>query len=72
MDRVAAYHAAEAVRSVVRAHHLHRWWSIPGALCDMVALAFPAKRYRSATIATIVHSSQTVFFIAIAAVLLAK
>jgi CAAX protease family protein len=53
-------------------YHLHQWWSIPGSLLDMFALALPAKRYRSAGIAILVHSTQTVFFLVIAAVLISS
>jgi hypothetical protein len=38
----------------------------------MLALTSRAKRYRSATIAIIVHSTQTVFFMVIAAVLISR
>ena len=38
----------------------------------MFALAFPVARYRSATIAIIVHSTQTVFFMVVAAVLISR
>ena len=53
-------------------YHLHQWWSVPWRTRRMLALAFPAKRYRSATIAIIVHSTQTVFFMVIAAVLISR
>jgi CAAX protease family protein len=51
-------------------YHLHQPWSMPGALLDTFALAYPARRYRSAVLSIIVHSSQTVFFAVIAATLL--
>jgi membrane protease YdiL (CAAX protease family) len=43
------------------AYHLHQPWSMPGALCDTLALAYPARRYRSAVLSIIIHSTQTVF-----------
>jgi membrane protease YdiL (CAAX protease family) len=43
-------------------YHLHQPWTIPGALVDTFALAYPARRYRSAVLSILVHSSQTVFF----------
>jgi len=52
------------------AYHLHQPWSMPGALYDTFALAYPVSRYRSAVLSIIVHSTQTVFFIVIAAVLI--
>jgi membrane protease YdiL (CAAX protease family) len=52
-------------------YHLHQPWSIPGALVDTLSLAYPARRYRSAVLSILVHSSQTVFFaIAVLALLL--
>jgi membrane protease YdiL (CAAX protease family) len=52
------------------AYHLHQPWSMPHALVDTLALAYPARRYRSAVLSILVHSSQTVFFAVAAAVLL--
>ena len=52
------------------AYHLHQPWSMPGALYDTFALAYPASRYRSAVLSIIVHSTQTVFFVVVAAVLI--
>jgi uncharacterized protein len=49
------------------AYHLHMPWVIPAALVDMIALALPSRRYRSALIGIIVHSSQTVLVLAGAA-----
>jgi membrane protease YdiL (CAAX protease family) len=51
------------------AYHLHQPWSIPGALVDTVALAYPARRYRSAVLSIITHSTQTLFFAAAMAML---
>ena len=44
-------------------YHLHTPWVIPSALVDTFALAYPSRRYRSALIGIIVHSSQSVFFL---------
>jgi membrane protease YdiL (CAAX protease family) len=45
------------------AYHLHLPWAIPVNLVDTFALAYPSRRYRSALIGIIVHSSQSVFFL---------
>jgi uncharacterized protein len=44
-------------------------WVIPQALLDTFIVAYPSKRYRSALIGIIVHSSQSVVFTALAVVL---
>jgi membrane protease YdiL (CAAX protease family) len=43
------------------AYHLHVPWVIPATLVDMLVVAYPTKRYRSAWIGITVHSAQTVF-----------
>ena len=44
------------------AYHLHFPWAIPGTLAiDTFAVAYPAKRYRSAWVGIAVHSAQSVF-----------
>jgi uncharacterized protein len=44
-------------------YHLHIPWVIPvNLLVDTFAEAYPSRRYRSALIGIIVHSSQSVFF----------
>lgn len=44
-------------------YHLHAPWAIPDALLsDTLLISYPAKRYRSAWIGIVVHSSQSVFF----------
>jgi uncharacterized protein len=53
-------------------YHLHQPWTIPGALVDTLALAYPARRYRSAVLSILVHSSQTVFFAVVATALLLR
>jgi membrane protease YdiL (CAAX protease family) len=46
------------------AYHLHEPWVIPSTLVgDTFALAYPSRRYRSALIGIIVHSSQSLFFL---------
>jgi membrane protease YdiL (CAAX protease family) len=44
-------------------YHLHTPWVIPWTFLDAFILAYPSKRYRSALIGIVVHSSQTVFFV---------
>jgi uncharacterized protein len=44
-------------------YHLHEPWVIPSSLVDIVALSYPSRRYRSALIGIIVHSSQSVFLV---------
>jgi membrane protease YdiL (CAAX protease family) len=44
-------------------YHLHEPWLIPSSLVDIFALSYPSRRYRSALIGIIVHSSQSVFFL---------
>jgi uncharacterized protein len=43
-------------------YHLHVPWAIPGRFLNIFNLSFPAKRYRSAVLSIIAHSSQTVVF----------
>jgi uncharacterized protein len=43
-------------------YHLHVPWAIPGRFLNIFILSFPAKRYRSAVLSIIAHSSQTVVF----------
>jgi membrane protease YdiL (CAAX protease family) len=46
-------------------YHLHQPWSIPASLLDIVALAYPSRRFQSAWMGIIVHSVQSVLIIAI-------
>jgi membrane protease YdiL (CAAX protease family) len=47
-------------------YHLHMPWVIPATLLgDTFALAYPSRRYRSALIGIIVHSSQSVLVLAL-------
>jgi uncharacterized protein len=47
------------------AYHLHMPWVIPSTLLDTFALSYPSRRYRSALIGIIVHSSQSVLVLAL-------
>jgi membrane protease YdiL (CAAX protease family) len=42
-------------------YHLHIPWVIPTALVDILALAYPSRRFQSAWMGIIVHSAQSVF-----------
>ncbi len=53
-------------------YHLHVPWVIPQALLDTFILAYPSKRYRSALIGIIVHSAQSIFFIALTVAVVLK
>jgi hypothetical protein len=44
-------------------YHLHVPWTIPVNLLDTFLMAYPAKRYRSAWIGILVHSTQSVFIV---------
>jgi uncharacterized protein len=44
-------------------YHLHMPWVIPATLLDTFALSYPSRRYRSALIGIIVHSSQSVLIL---------
>jgi membrane protease YdiL (CAAX protease family) len=44
------------------AYHLHVPWLIPVNLLDTFIVSYPTKRYRSAWIGIVVHSSQSLFF----------
>jgi uncharacterized protein len=45
-------------------YHLHMPWLMPATLLiDTFALSYPSRRYRSALIGMIVHSSQSIFFL---------
>lgn len=47
-------------------YHLHQPWSIPGSMVDgAFLLALPSRRFHTAWMGIIVHSSQTVFFVLI-------
>ena len=44
-------------------YHLHTPWVIPTALVDIFALAYPSRRFQSAWMGIIVHSTQSVFIL---------
>jgi uncharacterized protein len=46
-------------------YHLHQPWSIPPALVDIFALSYPSRRFQSAWMGIIVHSTQTVVIIGV-------
>jgi uncharacterized protein len=55
------------------AYHLHTPWVMPATLLvDTFALAYPSRRYRSALIGIIVHSSQSVFALALVLLLVLR
>jgi len=43
-------------------YHLHVPWAIPGRLVNAFILSWPARRYQSALLGIIVHSSQSIVF----------
>jgi membrane protease YdiL (CAAX protease family) len=46
-------------------YHLHQPWSIPASLVDIIALAYPSRRFQSAWMGIIVHSTQSVVLIVV-------
>ena len=44
-------------------YHLHQPWSIPTAFVDIIALSYPSRRFQSAWMGIIVHSTQSVFVV---------
>ena len=46
-------------------YHLHQPWSIPSSVVAGLLMAYPTKRWRSAWLGIIVHSSQSVFLAAV-------
>ena len=42
------------------AYHLHTPWVIPTTLIDIIALAYPSRRFQSAWMGIVVHSVQSV------------
>jgi uncharacterized protein len=46
-------------------YHLHMPWAMPAILLDTFALSYPSRRYRSALVGIIVHSSQQVMVLAL-------
>jgi hypothetical protein len=55
------------------AYHLHTPWVMPATLLvDTFAMPSPSRRYRSALIGIIVHSSQSVFTLALVLLLVLR
>ena len=50
-------------------YHVHVPWTIPIVLFDSIFLAYPAKRYGSASISILAHSAQSVVILALATAL---
>lgn len=53
-------------------YHLHMPWTIPATLLDTFALSYPSRRYRSALIGIIVHSSQSIMILVLTLTLVLK
>jgi membrane protease YdiL (CAAX protease family) len=54
------------------AYHMHIPWAIPATLLDTFIISYPSKRYRSALVGIVVHSSQTVVLFALVLSLVLK
>jgi membrane protease YdiL (CAAX protease family) len=46
-------------------YHLHMPWVIPATLIDAFALSYPSRRFRSAWMGIVVHSTQSLLVIAV-------
>jgi uncharacterized protein len=46
-------------------YHLHIPWVIPSALANTFFLAYPSRRFQSAWTGIVVHSTQSVFVVAV-------
>jgi membrane protease YdiL (CAAX protease family) len=59
----AAFGRADWVANgaLMGAYHLHQPWSIPTSVVAGLLMAYPTKRFRSAWMGIIVHSSQSLF-----------
>jgi uncharacterized protein len=59
----AAFGRADWVANgfLMGAYHLHQPWSIPTSIVAGLLMAYPTKRWRSAWMGIIVHSTQSVF-----------
>jgi uncharacterized protein len=51
--------------TIFAVYHLHQPWDIPTSLVDIFALAYPARRFQSAWMGIIVHSTQSIVVIAV-------
>jgi membrane protease YdiL (CAAX protease family) len=52
-------------------YHLHQPWDIPISLVDIVAFAYPSRRFQSAWMGIIVHSTQSIVIIIVVLALVA-
>jgi membrane protease YdiL (CAAX protease family) len=52
-------------------YHLHTPWVIPTSLVDIFALAYPSRRFQSAWMGIIVHSTQSVVVLVVVLTLVA-
>jgi uncharacterized protein len=46
-------------------YHLHQPWSIPTALVDIIALSYPSRRFQSAWMGIVVHSTHGVVILVV-------
>jgi uncharacterized protein len=46
-------------------YHLHQPWDIPTSLVDIIALSYPSRRFQSAWMGIIVHSTQSAVVIGV-------
>jgi CAAX protease family protein len=53
-------------------YHLHQPWDIPTSLVDIIALAYPSRRFQSAWMGIIVYSTQSVVVIIVVLTLVLK
>jgi membrane protease YdiL (CAAX protease family) len=63
MNRVFGKYDWVANGVLFSVYHLHTPWVIPTSLVDIVALAYPSRRFQSAWMGIIVHSAQSVVII---------
>jgi membrane protease YdiL (CAAX protease family) len=63
----AAFGRADWIANAVLfgTYHLHQPWSIPTSTLSGLLFAYPSKRFRSAWLGILVHSSQSLFFTAL-------
>ena len=54
------------------AYHLHQPWHIPNSIASGLFMAYPTRRWRSAWLGIIIHSSQSVVLAALTLVLILK
>jgi len=54
------------------AYHLHQPWSIPTNMLVGLLLAYPSRRFRSALLGIIIHSTQSVYLLAVMLVLVLR